>query len=105
MTDTEFKIQLHNKLCSIAELTLHNYNPCRILDGKCIGGENIVCCTGTRFNRKDTRRCYFLSENGCTAPNIECRVYLCKTAKEKYPECALVLQQLENIARQFHLGF
>jgi len=97
MTDLEFKIQLHNKLCELADLFLYHYAPCDIKAGKCKDGE-FPCCS-SRFNRKDTGMCEFQGENGCWGENITCKVWLCDKAKEVSPECREALEVIERLAK------
>ena len=99
MDDLEFKIQLHNKLMELADLFLYKYNPCQIKDGGCTGGEAGNCCFGSRFRCKVAGKCMFLGQNGCTAENIICKVWLCDQAKQISPACVEALEIIEKLAK------
>lgn len=36
MNEMEFKILLNQRLCDLADLILHYYNPCQFKDGGCL---------------------------------------------------------------------
>lgn len=77
MTDTEFKIQLHNKLCDLADLFLYYYNPCGWEGNKCKGVER-CCSRGTPYEKHNGGEgCVFLSDEGCPIKNILCKLGLC----------------------------
>ena len=99
MTDLEFKIQLHNKLCELADLILYQYNPCQIRNGKCLD-RDFPCCS-SRFNRKDTGKCMFLKEKGCGGDNVVCKVWLCDKAEKTNEECTKALKIIEELAKLY----
>lgn len=105
MNEIEFKIALHSRLCDMADLILHYYNPCDIRKGACRKADPNPCCVMTRFKRfDDDRRCQFLGEGGCEFPNIECKVWLCEIATgAASQECLSALVMVENIAKAYRL--
>jgi hypothetical protein len=105
MTELEFKIIIHNKLCDIADTILMYYNPCQIKDGKCLL-DNFPCCTRTNNKRLDGDiRCQFLGENGCTIRNLRCKTWLCETAIRKTnQECIEALKIIEQMMKLYGLG-
>lgn len=106
MNETEFKLALHGKLCDLADLFLYHYNPCHIRGGACLAGDPNPCCVRTRFRRfdREDKRCQFITECGCSFPNIECKVWLCQVATEQAdPDCLKALHSLDEIARIYRL--
>ena len=86
--DFERLSSLYDELYERASLVLAKYDPCRIRDGECLRGE--PCCGG----------CDHLSEEkGCVVKSLACKLWLCHRAKEVFPECAAVLDELKKIAR------
>lgn len=105
MNDIEFRINLHSKLCSLADLVLLYYNPCKAVRGSCLKADPNPCCVRTRFKKMTaSNECFFLGDDGCTFPNIECKVWLCSVSrKNASQECLTILSQIENIAKSYGL--
>jgi hypothetical protein len=106
MTDTEFKIHLHNKLCDVADLLMFYYDPCKLdKDGNCPGGTIGKCCYRTYYEKKDGMGCIFLSDKHCTVRNFGCKIWFCFEAFDRFPrELKLVFKALEIIDRVFALS-
>jgi len=78
----------YDKLCQRADAILKKFNPCNIKRGRCSGGRRYPCCDD----------CEFLSKKGCTEKSLACKLWLCPDARESYPECAALLDELEEEA-------
>lgn len=98
--------KLYDGLYAEAEAILKMYSPCevKVRNGhvKCLGCrvkdevalQNELCCGG----------CNFHSVTGCTAEKpLACKLWLCHTAKTKYPEVEARLSVLREIARSNRL--
>lgn len=79
----------YDELYREGQQVLDKYNPCKIsADGKkCTGGT--PCCTG----------CEHLGNKGCTVSALHCKLWLCHTAAQKYPDC---YQELQTILHKGH---
>lgn len=103
MTELEFKILLHEKLCDLADLFLYYYKPCGIKNGKCLTG-SFPCCIGSRFTQNSNEKCHFLGLYGCKFKNVECKVYLCNKAFIKANvNCIKSLEAINTIAKIYVL--
>lgn len=77
-----------DELWDEADEILKKFNPCNIKNGSCFRG--FLCC----------HECEFLSRTrGCREKSLACKLWLCPAAREAYPECAALLDQLEEVAR------
>jgi hypothetical protein len=105
MKETEFKIQLHNKLSEVADLLMFYYQPCGLdKDGNCHNGNIKNCCHHT-FYEKSEGGCIFNSDNGCTIKNLGCKIWFCNEAYDKLPrKLKKTLRALEIIDRLYALS-
>lgn len=82
-------------LYDCAVKVLSKYNPCKITfentSVHCIGcghdgnKPNTLCCKGCRFH----------TNKGCIAEKpLSCKLWLCETAKDKFPECRKELNEI-----------
>lgn len=107
--DNEFRLALHARLVSTADLLLAQFNPCRIQDKKCLAGE--YCCVRTRFKRRnrEDRRCYFLDPDGCTFTNIWCKTWFCHAVRALQDEptvtCLTAMDALHQVAKLYGLTY
>jgi len=100
MTDVEFKLALNERLCDLAELMLHQYNPCNQQDGGCVAGKPNPCCTNTRFGKTG---CPFF-DGKCKVRLIWCKYWLCEIAiRNTKPECVEVLKHIQEIGKMYEL--
>ena len=106
MNEIEFQLRLHQQLCDLADTILYYHDACGRDRVGCFGGTMPArCCTRTRFARMDGElECQFLGERGCLNPNIECKQYLCDTAKARAePELLKALAMIDIMAKQYGL--
>ena len=105
ISETEFKIQLHNKLCEVSDLLMFFYDPCHWENGKCKYGVT-NCCHHTYYERRDAcGGCIFLGEKGCTVKNLGCKIWFCNEAYDKLDgKYKRTLKALEIIARIYALS-
>jgi len=104
MNDIEFKLALNERLCDLADLMLHQYNPCQQQNGACVAGDPNPCCTYTRFNETGHADGCPHWNGKCTYRNIWCKHWLCDTAvKNTKPECFEVLKRVQEIGKAFGL--
>ena len=100
MNDIEFKLALNERLCDLADLMLHQYNPCQQQNGACVAGDPNPCCSNTRFGRTG---CPFWGGK-CKFRTIWCRNWLCEIAiRNTKPECVDVLKHVQEIGRIYGL--
>jgi len=93
--------ELEKKLEQVADEIIKIYSPCKIQDGKCLGGNPTDCCR--KYPEPGCTTCIFL-KNGCTKPNLDCKIWFCETALKNMPiEFREAVYSLENIAKQFNL--
>lgn len=82
-------------LYDCTEKVLSKYNPCKIsflksgvncIDCKAgFSNPNDLCCTGCRFH----------TDKGCVANKpLTCKLYLCRTATKKFPNCVKELNDI-----------
>jgi len=81
---------VYDKLWHEADAILKKFNPCKIKRGRCSSGRRHPCCDD----------CEFLSKKGCTEKSLACKLWLCPDAREAYPECAALLDELEEEAER-----
>lgn len=94
--------ELNNRIDALIRL----YDPCCLCGHSCLVSEKNPCCFNTRFKREDPNdiRCLYLGENGCTYPNLECRIWFCDTAiKAMNPECLRGVIEIEAEAKRLGL--
>jgi hypothetical protein len=82
--------ELYDMIYKVAGEVLRNYNPCGFRDGQC--REHINCCSG----------CDHLSKNGCVVKSLYCKLWLCRPATIRMPECAAALDVLANLANRYN---
>lgn len=85
--------QLYDRLIAEADTILERDNPCNIECGVgCTCGTvkagTAFCCHG----------CEHLSPAGCTVDALACKVWLCFTAQEKYPQTVAALWEVSQRA-------
>lgn len=80
----------YDELCAQADAILKKFNPCKIKRGRCSSGRRHPCCDD----------CEFLSKKGCTEKSLACKLWLCPDARESFPECAALLDELEDVAER-----
>ena len=99
MNDLELKMAINERLCDLADLMLHQYNPCKREGSACRVADPVPCCELTRFGTKCphwTGKCIFR--------NIWCKFWLCDTARNATdPKCAEVLFHIQEIAKLYDL--
>lgn len=77
LTIPEF-VHRYRDIYSRAQKLFDKYNPCQVYDGTCYAGRIIpshrhFCCSG----------CKYLSETGCVAEALECKLWICYTIAQK----------------------
>jgi hypothetical protein len=101
MTDIEFKIALNERLCDLAELILHQYNPCNQQNGSCVAGSPNPCCSHTRFSKEG---CPFSISGRCKFRTIWCKYWLCEMAiRNTVTDCVDTLKNIEQIGKRYGL--
>lgn len=89
---------LENKI----DYIISYYNPCRIDGSSCLVSKQNPCCYHTRF--KQNGLCPYMIDNQCTNPNLECKLWFCKTCIDNMDsECFKSIIVLESIAREYNL--
>jgi hypothetical protein len=88
LSEFEKMSAVYDELWQKADEILKKFNPCNIKKGQCLAG--YPCCGG----------CEFLSKKGCTEKSLACKLWLCDKAREEFPECAALLDELEEAARR-----
>lgn len=102
MNETDFTIQLHNKLCELVDLFLYYYNPCKIEGNKCAAADPNPCCINSRFGKGT---CPFMGANGCRFQNIDCKLWLCETAIKGIDEkCLQAFKLIEETTKLYGLA-
>ncbi len=90
--DIQAKEELYDLLFDIGQQTLNYYNPCDWKNGKCrrmrMSENDEGCCEG----------CKHLSKKGCTVKSLACKLWLCATEAEPFPECESELRILRLVA-------
>ena len=106
MTDTMFAIQLHNKLCEVADLFLYSYDPCEFVNDKCKRGQPCCSSGGTPYEKKDNEAgCLFLTDKGCGVKNILCKLGFCFEVYDHIDsKFKRAFKALEIIARIYKLS-
>lgn len=68
-------VKEYRKIYAEGQLLLDTFNPCRIRNGSCTAGRNTeiesFCCRG----------CQYLSDSGCLAEALWCKLWLCGYVK------------------------
>lgn len=90
MSEFEKMATVYDELCRQADAILKKFNPCKIKRGRCSSGRRYPCCDD----------CEFLSKKECTEKSLACKLWLCPDAREAYPECASLLDELEDVAER-----
>lgn len=88
---------LHNKLCELTDLLTYIENPCNWENGKCKFGKG-CCYLYQRFDGDGT--CDFLGKEGCTIPNIHCKLYFCDEV-ELSPRFRSAIDTLKKISKDY----
>ena len=70
----EDKLKIYQDLCTEAKELLELYNPCRIVDNKCMRGK--LCCGG----------CTYLIGRRCAVDCLVCLLWLCPSAMKEANE-------------------
>ena len=65
--------RLYDTLYEIGQRILDNHNPCEIAKNRCSAKHHSFCCGG----------CQHLTENGCKAKALWCKLWLCGSKRYK----------------------
>lgn len=84
--------QLYDKLYENGVRILRKHDPCGFSNGKCAAPRKNCC-----------EDCKYLSKNGCTVKELACKLWLCDSARRRFPGCARKLDELWDVAMKHHL--
>ena len=109
-TVVKSKVSLEEKfdfLYEMAQEILAHYQPCKIKFLK--NGANCIDCSKSLYRSKPNVLCcdgcqYHTLSKGCMAEKpLTCKLWLCRTAAEKFPTCANKLDEIYEKADELDL--
>lgn len=94
------KNKLDEALCKIADMLFKHYDPCKFEKDMCLDGHDergpFHCCYRTAFYMG---QCPYVTQTGCSMPNIKCKTGFCEKALKNMSKDALTcFRALEEIA-------
>ena len=84
-----YRMFIYDFMYTMGDLLIKKYNPCQIQTGK----SGIVTCLGA--GGPCCYHCEYLSSTGCTVTCLGCKLGLCSTAMDMYPELTNKLKSMK----------